>query len=95
MKYAIDYRSMHTAIHGLLLFDEKDTAQACLEVLKVEDEVTEQDVGCILETCTAQIKEVNYRLLQETMDRYDDGKEVYNHKFTIINYNQSVDSYFL
>lgn len=67
MKYAIEYRNMHTAIHGLLLFNSSRAAEKGLKVIAAITD-TEDNSGLydlLFELANNQIEEVNFREMKE------------------------------
>lgn len=82
-KYGIDFRNMHNAIHGLIIFDNEQEALTCAKQLD------ETEDGEILEFYEYSdfIEEIDYRHIENTENGkyYDDIKIVNN--ITIDLYN--------
>lgn len=99
MKYAVDYRSMHTALHGLIIFNKRSTADMVLSGLKRDDFSAdfEDAVEYAFEIADGVIPEVDYRTLEEVMKgvEFNDNNSLTVSTVTsnvrIINFNQSVD----
>lgn len=99
MKYAIDYRNMHTGIHGLLLYPTKNHAEAicqCLNNTKNNEDFPEI-LEDIFKNAPDAIEEVDFRNLTEVMKdvTYSTNENGLVHSITnnirIINFNQSLD----
>jgi hypothetical protein len=75
-KYAVDFRNMHNAIHGLIIFDNEQEALTCAKHLN------ETEDGEFLEfyDYVDFIEEINYRNIKDTEHGkfYDDIKIVNN-----------------
>jgi len=76
MKYAINYRNMHTGIHGLILFDTRSSADSNLKYIKkckdTEDQLQyDQMLFDVFEkkSC-ALVQELNYRVLKDVMKNF-------------------------
>lgn len=84
MKYAIDYRSMHTGIHGLIIFNDIDLADEAYGVLKNEEEEDVESVYDYVFNILAYnvVDEINCRDIKEYME---DVK-------TFVNYNGRVST---
>ena len=104
MKYAIDYRSMHNAIHGLILFNTRKQVTEAHTMLKtLAHTKTEEDYNSLLEevlnNCYTVVDDLNYRDFQPVMKefKYSINENGHVHpvydNVTIINYDQSIDLY--
>lgn len=96
MKYAINYRDMHTAMHGLILFDSKEDAESSLVIL---NEQKEEGVQSVFEYAHSVEDEINYRDIPEVITNFEylineNGRvhPVIN-DITIINHDSAVDIY--
>ena len=73
-KYGVNFRNMHTAIHGIIVFNDVDEAIRCAKQLE------ETESGETLEYFDYSdfIEEINYRDIETTEDGtfYDDIKIV-------------------
>lgn len=96
MKFAIDYRNMHTAVHGLILFNGKKTAENSLKLLN--DSQDDKTFENVMEKCVSTINEVDYRKLTEVMkvdfcvcnDKHNENR---TENIRIVNYGQAIDLY--
>jgi hypothetical protein len=94
--YGIDYRSMHTAIHGILVFADSDEAEQAYDQLKqAEQSEDEHEYNYILsdvfDSAVEDIDEINFRDFinvggDKIYPRYDD-------EFIIIVNNIAIDLY--
>lgn len=97
MKYALDYRNMHTAIHGLLLFDTRKQAEKAYEILRVDNQP--ETISMVLEDLHSYVEEVDYRKLTEVMKAFcyhvnDNGRvHTIQNNVRIVNYRRSIDLY--
>lgn len=83
MLYGVNFRSFHTAIHGIALFPRRKMAEQILEILRaydrgdmVEPGVTQDDLAVFFENevwgkAVGMIDEINYRLIQPLMLQID------------------------
>jgi hypothetical protein len=102
MLYGIDYRDMNTAIHHLVLFKDKQTAEESLEILKTAKDIDDQDlyndsIQFVFKSSINDI-EVNYRELTRIYETYysenNNGQvSKYLDEVDIINFNHSIDLY--
>ena len=108
MKHAIDYRNMHTGIHGLVLFNNEKTAEELYTSCKIaeqnhpDSEPIDYDQLLIdlfeNESCGV-IEEVNFRTLTKILKEHPysinvNGRvQTVTEDINIINFNQSVDLY--
>lgn len=94
--YGIDYRNMHNAIHGILVFSDNDDAKQCYDDLKQAEYVEDQsEYDVILEQvfdfAIDNVEEINYRDFRDVA-----GEEIYplyDDEFIIIVNNVAVDLY--
>lgn len=92
--YGVDYRNMHNAIHGILVFSDSDEAEQAYDQLK-QAEQSEDEYNDILsyvfDFAIEDIDEINFRDFinvggDKIYPRYDD-------EFIIIVNNIAVDLY--
>lgn len=94
--YGVDYRNMHNAIHGILVFSDSDEAEQAYDQLKQaeqsEDEHEYNDIlSYVFDFAIEDIDEINFRDFinvggDKIYPRYDD-------EFIIIVNNIAVDLY--
>lgn len=94
--YGVDYRNMHTAIHGILVFSDRDEAEQAYDELKqaerTNDEYEYNDIlDYVFDFAVEDIDEINFRDFinvggDKIYPRYDD-------KFIIIVNDFVVDLY--
>lgn len=94
--YGVDYRNMHTAIHGILVFSDRDEAEYAYDELKraerTNDEHEYDDIlDHVFNFAVDTIEEVNYRDYVE-LDS-DKIYPVYDDEFIIIVNSISIDLY--
>jgi len=65
MIYAINYRNMRTAIHGLVLFEDKDFAQNILSYMLTCDTIPKEDIDILFNESYHTIEKVDWRRLKE------------------------------
>jgi hypothetical protein len=70
MKFAIDYRSMHTAIHGLFIYEEQEKCEDALEVLQnIENVTNEEEYQFLIDEATKNIytceEEIHYGIIDK------------------------------
>lgn len=101
-KYCINYRNMHTAIHGLILFDTRREAEDAygflkknirkIEMSEMEDEFTYEDiVNIVFNSSEGCIDEINFRDIKEKQ-LYGKLQKVYCDDYIIVNFS-SIDLY--
>lgn len=91
--YGVDYRNMHTAIHGILVFSDSDEAeQAYAELKQAEHANDEQEYNDILsyvfDFAVEDIDEINFRDFinvgeDKIYPRYDDEFIIIVNDFTV------------
>ena len=102
MLYGIDYRDMNSAVHHLLIYKKEKIANNCLEILKISNNIGNQEIDDIsidfvFNNAIDNI-EVNYRELTEIYEtRYHENINGmvlrYADKVKIINFEESIDIY--
>lgn len=98
--YGIDYRNMHNALHGILVFSDSDEAEQAYDQLKQAEQQAEQSedeheyndiLSYVFDSAVEDIDEINFRDFinvggDKIYPRYDD-------EFIIIVNNFAVDLY--
>ena len=82
--YGINYRNMHTGIHGLIIFNDEDNARAnyttLLQLDDVEDNAEYEDIiNEVLENSDDWIEEIDYKDIKNNV--YDDSVNIVNPNF--------------
>jgi len=79
MKYGVNYRNFRTAIHGILIFDEREDAENAYESLdyiennEVDDDFYDEEITRVAGDSVDNIEEVDYRKITSKMsDIYDE-----------------------
>lgn len=100
--YCIDYRNMHTAIHGLIVYDSRKQAEDAYELLRknirefgfngMDEEQTYQEILNIAFNSSIDcIDEIDFRKIKEKQ-LYGRLQKVYNDDYIIVNFC-SIDLY--
>lgn len=83
MLYGVDYRDFHTALHGILVFEQEGEADEAYRILKYyaeydweypEDYVL--SVNEVFDRAYDVIKEIDYRNLDDIARSYFNGRDV-------------------
>ena len=103
MKYGVEYRNMHTGVHGVLVVQEEETADMVLATLNQLSQGLEEDATIelekmefVMEHVYADVDDLHYKDIKEKMTLdYEincNGRvSVEESIVTIINANQAVD----
>ena len=101
-QYCIDFRNMHTAIHGLIVFNTRKEAEDGYTFLKnnirkielgqMDETLTYEDIiNMVLNSSSDFIDEINFRSIKEKQ-LYGRLQKVYNDDYVIVNFC-SIDLY--
>lgn len=106
MLYGVDYRSFHSAVHGVILFAEMEQAIEAHQILKAVESGTIKDrIECEMLTneafgkAYAVVDEIDYRSIQPSMEdlsfnvNHNGFVSVESDDVQIVNHGQFVDVY--
>ena len=66
-KFGIEYRNMHTALHGIIVFDDEGTAKACSEIFDALEDGHDDEpaINEAFKAATDHYEEIDFRDIED------------------------------